>query len=191
MEKAVLLVMSSRLPSALGLCYKRALESFGFRVDIFDLDEAKSRAAPSAAPINRAVQQFMRYVDLPSITQKANRALVLAATELNPSLIVVMCNESVRPATLLQLKISLPGTKLVNIFPDALFNMSAGVAQCLPLYDLFCTHTKAAVAPLRQLGCVNPYFLPLGADPTLHYPMELTAAEKLELGCDVVYVGNW
>jgi spore maturation protein CgeB len=91
----------------------------------------------------------------------------------------------------MQVKIGSPATKVINIFPDTIFNMPDYMLAALPLYDLFCTHTLAAVPYLRKLGCLSPLYVPLAADPFLHHPLTLTPADVREFGCDLVFVGNW
>jgi spore maturation protein CgeB len=61
---------------------------------------------------------------------------------------------------------------------------------CLPLYDRFYCHTRAAVPFLRQAGCPGAAYLALAADPDLHRPEPLTAEDERAFGCDVVFVGN-
>jgi spore maturation protein CgeB len=191
MNRLVLSIASGMFDASLAASYRRALASFGVRVETFDL-EAKRRAAlpgpPALAPL---VARLTGHIDLPVIDHKADRALFAVVRELEPAVVMIYCNEPVRPATLLQIKVALPEVKLVNIYPDMLFNLRQNVIAALPLYDLFCTHTKAGVGPLGLLGCRHPFYLPLAADPELHHPIELTAAQARELSCDVVYVGNW
>jgi spore maturation protein CgeB len=195
MNPTILIVVSGSLPSGLAFAYQRAFKALGFGVECFDLEAARRASvkaprplAPVVAPL---VNRVLGHLEIASVDQKGDRALWLAARKLDPALIVVMCNEPVRAATLLQFKVALPSTPLVNIFPDTLFNMRPNVMAALPLYDLFCTHTRAAVPHLSALGCRAPFYVPLAADPALHRPLPLSAAEQRELGCDVVYVGNW
>ncbi len=91
----------------------------------------------------------------------------------------------------MQLKIELPRAKVINLFPDTLFNMREGLVVGLPMYDLFCTHTRAGIPHLERLGCRAPLFVPLAADPWLHHPVPLTPEDERAYGCDVAYVGNW
>lgn len=191
MNRLVLSIASGIFDASLGASYHRALASFGLRVEIFDLEAQRRAELPGLLALAPVASRLMPRVELPIVDQKADRALFRVAKRLEPAVVMVYCNEPVRPATLLQLKIALPGVKLVNIYPDMLFNLRQNVIAALPLYDLFCTHTLAGVGPLGLLGCKNPFYLPLAADPELHHPVELTEAQARELACDVVYVGNW
>lgn len=191
MSKTILFVASGNWDAGLMASYRRAFEVLGFHVVDFDLETKRLEAVRGPAPLRRLVHRAMGYIDVPSINARANRTLVTAAMELLPAAIVVSCNEPVRAATLAQLRIAVPTAKLVNIFPDTLFNMRESVVQCLPLYDVFATHTRAGLDPLRRLGCQNPLYLPLAADTRLHHAEALSPADVREFGCDVVYVGNW
>lgn len=191
MSKTILFVASGNWDAGLMASYRRAFVALGFRVVDFDLEAKRLEAGRGPAPVRRVVHRLMGYVDVPSINARANRTLVMAAMELQPAAIVVSCNEPVRSATLAQLRIGVPSAKLINIYPDTLFNMTESLVAGLPLYDLFATHTRAGVDVLRRMGCQAPFYLPLAADPKLHHPEALSAAEAREYGCDVVYVGNW
>ena len=187
MHNTVLLVASVAWEGGLAASYRRAFESLGFGVQVFDLEAARAEAAP----LGRIGHRLMAHLDFIALNAKANRSLVRAVLEHKPALVVVVCNEFVRAASIMQIKIGSPATKVVNIYPDTLYNMPDYVLAALPLYDLFCTHTLAAVPYLRKLGCSSPLYVPLAADPFLHHPLTLTPADVKEFGCDLVFVGNW
>jgi len=187
LSRIVLLVGSVAWEGELTASYKRAFESLGFQVEVFDLEAARAQVAP----LGRLGHRIMAHLDFIALNAKVNRKLVRAAMKCKPELIVVVCNAFVRAASLLQLKVSLPSTKIVNIYPDTVHNMQDYIFAALPLYDLFCVHTRAAVPYLRQLGCQSPFYLPLAADPFLHHPISLTAEDRKEYGCDLVFIGNW
>lgn len=191
MDKTILLVASGSWDAGLIFSYKRAFESYGFRVEQFDLDAARRASISTPRFLDPVVQRLLPYIDVASAQQKADRELFMRAYALRPAIVLVTCNEGIRASTLMQLKVGLPETKVINVFPDALFNMRANVVQGLPMYDLFCTHTRAGLEYLERFGCKNAFYVPLAADPTLHKPLPLTPADEREYGCDVVYVGNW
>ena len=191
MNKTALFVVSGSWEGGLMSCYRRAFQASGFGVEEFDLEGTRRALFPAPRAFDPVVNRILGHLDIPSFNQRADRALVMAATKLDPALVVVSCNEPIRAATLVQLRIALPRAKLVNIYPDTLFNMRDNVVQNLPLYDLFCTHTRVGIPSLERLGCRSPLYVPLAADPTVHRPFSLTAEEQREYGCEVVYVGNW
>lgn len=187
MTETVLLVGSVKWEGGLAASYKRAFESLGFKVEVFDLEAERARVAP----LGRLGYRLMAHLDFFALNAKANRHLVRAVTEIEPTIVVVFCTAFVCAASILQIKVNLPGTKVINIFPDPLHNLRDYGLAALPLYDLFCTHTRAAVPYLRQMGCQAPFYLPLAADPFLHQPVSLKPKDIQEYGCDLVFVGNW
>lgn len=187
MSRTVLLVGIADIEVGLTASYKRAFEALGFRVVPFNLDAARA----DVAPFGRLGQRLMGHLDFFALNAKANRRLVRKASEVKPDLVIIICTAFVRAATLLQIKLSLPRAKVVNIFPDTLFNLHDYVLESFPLYDLFCIHTRAGVPHLRRMGCENAFYLPLAADPFLHHPTELSPSDRETFGCDLVYVGNW
>jgi hypothetical protein len=187
MISTVMLIGQFDWDTRVEVSYKRAFESLGVKVVTFDLEAERS----SVAPLGLVGRKMMAHLDLVSLNAKANRRLFIAIREAKPDLAIVFCNQAVRASTLLQIKISFPKTRLTNVFPDTLHNMGDHVLAALPLYDLFCTHTKAAVPYLKQLGCALPIYLPLAADQFIHRPMQLLDSDRAQFGCDLVYVGNW
>ncbi len=168
--------------------YRRALETFDLRVHTFVLEEERAKIAPT---FGTAALRALRRFDLSPLNSQANRVLVMSAIERQPALLLVVGAETIRPATLVQLRVSVPGLKIVNIWPDYVFNITDAMFPCLPLYDLFCCHTRASVPELERAGCPGAHYLPLAADPMLHRPLELSAEDRREFGCDVAFVGNY
>ncbi len=187
LTRSVLLIVSGNSDGGVAGSYKRALTSRGVRVVPFDLERHKR----AILPVAKITQRLGQHVDLPVINTRANRALVIAAMDLRPALVLVLTNESVRPATLVQLRVSLPGVKIVNVFTDMLFNMRDSVVACLPHYDLFAFHARGGVSILKERGCPGAFYLPLAADPDTHKPVEPTEAERRTFGCDLVFVGQY
>jgi len=191
MNKTILQVVSGTWEAGLTASYQRAFEAMGWRVESFHLDSHRRAAFPGPAALDPIINRLLGYLDLAHVDHKADRALMAKAREVDPAIVLIGCNEAVRAPTLVQLKISLPRAKLVTIFPDTLFNMRRSLVEGLPLYDLFCTHTRAGIPYLERLGCRAPLFVPLAADPWLHHPVPLSAEDERTFKCDVVYVGNW
>jgi spore maturation protein CgeB len=181
------MVTSVAWEGGLAASYRRAFESLGFSAEVFDLEAARARVAP----LGRIGHRLMAHLDFMALNAKANRSLVRAVLERQPALAVVVGNEFVRAASIMQIKIGSPATKVINIYPDTSYNMPDYVLAALPLYDLFCTHTLAAIPHLRKLGCLSPLYVPLAADPFWHHPLALTPADVKQFGCELVYVGNW
>jgi spore maturation protein CgeB len=186
MNRRVMVVAHGGWEAGLSATYIRTLRSFGLEVVEFDLEAERL----GVAPLGRVGHRLMQHVDLYALNAKANRVLLRRAMDLGPALVIVVGVQPVRPGTLVALKISVPGVKIVNIFPDMLFNVRDSMFPCLPLYDLFCCHTRAGVPVLRQAGCPGAYYLPCAADPTLHRPEPLDDGDLRAYGCDLAFVGN-
>jgi spore maturation protein CgeB len=57
-------------------------------------------------------------------------------------------------------------------------------------YDFwFVIQQEPCKAALKQAGAKEVRYLPMAADPSVHYPMELTRAEREDYGSDVSFVG--
>jgi len=136
-------------------------------------------------------RRLIPHLDFLTVNAKANREIILKIDEVQPQIVIVMGRAPTRAATLAQIKINYPEIKLVNIYPDPIHNLHAEQIASLAMYDLFGIHTKAAVPYLQKFGCSNACYLPLAADPELHYPIELSEQDRIEFGADVVFVGNW
>lgn len=186
-DRTVLLVASGTWAAGLMPTYERALASFGLRVVRFDLGAARDALVPLGPLVRRA----MNHLDFHALNTRANRALVMEALRARPLAIIIGVTEPVKPATLLQLKVSLPDAPIVGIYPDMPIRIPDAAFPGMPLYDLFCVHTKSSIPLLQSMGCRRAFYLPCAADPELHHPEELTADERREFGCDLVFVGNW
>ena len=85
------------------------------------------------------------------------------------------------------------GIPTANYYPDVSF-LSHGpyIPRCLPLYDHVFTTKSYGMGDMRsRLGVTRSSYLPLGYDPDLHVPLELTDADRRRYGCDVGFVGTW
>ncbi len=62
--------------------------------------------------------------------------------------------------------------------------------QMIGGYDFwFVMQQAACLEAFKKAGALQVSYLPLAADPTIHQPVELTAAEQQELGADVSFLG--
>lgn len=62
--------------------------------------------------------------------------------------------------------------------------------QFAPHFDRYFVIQKGEFASkLKSVGCQNPYYLPLGADPQIHYPLDLTPEEQEFFGSELSHVG--
>src|SRR5271170_2913617 len=108
MSRQVLSIASGIFDASLAASYRRALASFGVAVETFDLEAQRRAALPGPPRLASIAARLMPHIELPIVDQKADRTLVGVARELEPAVVMVFCNEPVRAATLLQIKIALP-----------------------------------------------------------------------------------
>jgi spore maturation protein CgeB len=83
---------------------------------------------------------------------------------------------------------------LVHYSPDNYClaqNDSRHLRAALPLYDVVVTTKTHNVEPLRRAGARRVLLSGNAYDPDTHRPLELAAAERQALGCDVSFVGRW
>jgi spore maturation protein CgeB len=158
----------------------------GLDVTVFDL-EARRKSYARLGPIGRHLSDQL---DFQAWNARANRALAMVALDVRPTVLVVLGTHAVRPATLLFAKASLPGMLCVNIFPDTIFNITERVFETLRLYDLFCVHSSRGADALRRAGFASAYYLPLAADPELHFPRRLSRAQRRRYEAHATYVGT-
>jgi len=117
-----------------------------------------------------------------------NRRLLRLAREEHPHVVIVSGGERILKETVHSLQQSGAVTVLWTI--DA---PSGGweVSQSAPVYDhVFCQGSEA-VELLAQLGLARARWLPVGCDPSSHYPVAVTDADLPLFGSDVVFVGSW
>jgi spore maturation protein CgeB len=64
------------------------------------------------------------------------------------------------------------------------------IIESAPRYDhIFCQGTEA-VEIFSRHGISRARWLPVGCEPTSHYPVDLTESDRREYGSDVVFVGS-
>lgn len=180
------LVVSKGTPQALGGSFARAFEQSGWQVFAFHHNvalEKHSRGGTVGRVLARSVQ-------VEPWVKKVNHDLFRYACEVEPDIILIVKGTILCPGSLAQIKIN-TGAMIVNVFPDTLHNLDGYVVASLPLYDRFFACSKAAIPYLKALGCQAPSYLPLAADTTVHYPVQLNSEEKSVYGADVSFIGGW
>ncbi len=98
------------------------------------------------------------------------------------------------PSTLRKVKELQPQVRLVNYSPDDMFNsanQSYYYSKSIPLYDLHVTTKSYNVAEQKKAGAKDVLFVGNAFDPMVHYPMNLTADEKKDLGGPVGFIGAY
>lgn len=122
-----------------------------------------------------------------------NRALIAAAESFRPDVILIGKGAFFAMATLHALKES-TGAILVNYASDDPFNLASSsrdVLDSIPLFDLYLSTRRAAMADIARAGCRRVEYLMFGYKPELHFPeAPRTESEHARFDCDVVFIGG-
>src|SRR5262249_39633949 len=153
---------------------KVAFEELGYEVSCFDVNSSVEKHCRFGA-LGRT---FNRYAPVAAWVRKANRKMVVKASQFIPQIVVVVGSCPVSAGALAQMKASLEVT-LVHIWPDTLVNLDSSLIECLPLYDLECVYSRNAIEPMKRLGASSPVWTPLAGDPSLHGIPQCTESEAL------------
>jgi spore maturation protein CgeB len=171
-------------PGALERSYRSAFAEVGCEVNIFDMGEAVRRNVR----LGRFGEQWNRFLPVEPWVSKANREMILAADSFKPDVLVVTGQNPVRPGALAQLRTSQVVTTVL-VWPDPMVNLPGPTIQCLPLYDLVATYSRASVPWFQRLGAIDVAWVPLGGDPAMHAPP--VGPTSSDLQADVGFIGQW
>jgi spore maturation protein CgeB len=105
-----------------------------------------------------------------------------------PDVVLVVKGGPLQAGVLRGIK-SRTGALLINVFPDNPLWMID--FEHIEAYDLFFTKERYAIRQLELAGLRNVHYLAPYCVPELHHPVELTEAERSELGGVVAMVGAW
>src|SRR5437773_10623175 len=127
--------------------YARAFEKLGWRVQFWD----PHRALRDESKGGRIGNRLSSLIAIEPWLRKANLALLALVEKLRPQLIIVIATDGTRVGTLAQVKVLVPETPLVCIFPDGPHNLSVERIACLPIFDLVLTSSPAWVQSFKTL----------------------------------------
>ncbi len=166
--------------------YERAFQSLGHHTEVFALQSAVCRYARFGR-FGRTVQAL---VPIEQWRRKANRELVVAASEKRYDLIVVFGSAPVQVGALAQIR---AGTNcaLVWIWPDTLLNLEGSIIPCLQVFDILFTYSRASAPLLKKLSRSLVVWLPLAGDRSMHQALPLSEAEMAAYRTDISFIGGW
>lgn len=101
---------------------------------------------------------------------------------------------TIHPQTLLKARILQPDCRIVGFSPDDMMNssnQSRNFLAGLPYYDCFVSTKSYNVDELRGFGCRDVLFMENGYDPHTHRPLPVGAVDRVRLGGDVGFIGQW
>jgi hypothetical protein len=134
---------------------------------------------------------------------KLNRDLLAEVRHYKPDVVLVWRGTHILPKTLRTIR-QRTGALLVSYNNDDPFSGQANPAiplhqrrlwkyflRNVPEYDLHFVYRPVNLGEINAAGAkeahiLMPYFI-----PALHHPVELTAEEKVEYGCEAVFVGHY
>lgn len=161
-----------------------ALREVGCLVDVFE--------APSFYPSFSALkelkvrQERLEYLEN-SYLKLVGDALLAQVERFQPDMVLAMAQAPVGVPVLKRLKKDGVATAMWFVEDYRLFLYWRAFA---PYYDIFAVIQEAPFTEaLRGVGVENSLYLPLAAQPSVHKPLELMAAEKKRFGADLSFMG--
>ena len=129
-------------------------------------------------------------------TEAINRTLPDAAGAQQPDVIWIEKGNMVKPATLRLLREVCPGAVIASYSEDDMYNplnRTLAYQWGLKHYDvIFVTKSyNADKGELPSLGAKHCVVVDKAYDPEQHMPIEITEAEREELGADVGFIGTY
>ncbi|MBP6302544.1 MAG: glycosyltransferase [Bacteroidia bacterium] len=162
--------------------YKNAFTNEGHEVKVFDLPSATSKYI-KFGKIGQLINSFL---PVEAWIRKVNRDFVITAKEYQPDIVVTFANAELLPSSIMFLKSILPA-KFVLIWPDTVFNLKSHILQSAPLYDYVASYSSTCVKVFNDYGFKKVKWIPLAADPNLHYSKHDDSTKKY----DLTFVGGW
>ncbi len=162
------------------------LEDLGH--ELVPLDSQLSPEPALLRQLRRVRRKLFRVITHPSL----DREILEQVESKRPDILWIDKGDSIDPRTLASARKLQPDLRIVGFCPDDMMNpdnKTRFFVECLPHYDIYFTTKSFAVPELKALGCPKAVFVDNSYDPTLHRPIELTAAERERLGSPVGFIG--
>lgn len=159
-----------------------ALKHFGYRVLFFDFsDFYHVREA-----VNKYyLHDFSKNQYTNSVVELCSQALLNGCRTERPQIVFALSQAPITPVTLKALRDEGIITCMWFVEDFRRFTYWKEVA---PYYDYFYVIQKKAVSEISKL-CPNVFYVPVGCDPSVHKPVQLTEEERLKYSSDVSFIG--
>ncbi len=161
-----------------------ALRQLGHLVEVFE--------APDFYPTYKALQGLkvgtdrLQYLEN-SYLQVVSQAVLAKVETFEPDLVLAQAQAPLSIQALKRLRRDGVTTAMWFVEDFRLFTYWKGFA---PYYDIFAVIQKEQIfEELQAIGMQNALYLPLAAQPEVHKPLELSAAEQRKFGSDVSFMG--
>lgn len=162
----------------------RALNSLGHRCELLD----NSIFYPGLQHFNTITSHKNHQAQLRSgLTTLLAESVTARALEIQADLVLFMAQSPVIPAVVQELEKANVKTAFWFVEDAKTLNYWKGIAPVFK--NFFVIQKDEFFDQLKQIGCHQPYYLPLAADPAIHYPLNILPAELEEYGSDLSHVG--
>lgn len=161
-----------------------ALKELGHTVEVFEAPAFHS--AFSALKGLRVTTDRLEYLEN-GFLQVVSQAVLAKVDTFEPDLVLCLAQAPLNRQALKRLRKDGVATAMWFVEDFRLFTYWRGFA---PYYDFFAViQYEPFLSELRDIGVENPLYLPMAALPSLHAPLELSAAELRKFGADVSFLG--
>jgi spore maturation protein CgeB len=159
---------------------------------VIEFDDSKELERAGVPPWNSVYQRFLRVPWEPARRRLVSRLLQLARSS-EPDLIIIMKGLFLGADDVSALKRT--GAWVTNLNHDDFFsaspsNWSVLQRSAIPAYDHIFVTKHVNVQEVQARGG-RASFLAFAYHPTIHRPVDITAAERAALAADVLFVGTW
>lgn len=160
----------------------------------FQSEAASSRFVPKIKSFWRKFQD--KFIAGP-IIWKINRDFIKTVNECNPDVISLYRGTHITKGTLRSIKKSHPSACVICHNEDDPFTeghpywLWRHLLASIPEYDLVLAHRLRNVKQYKQIGAKNVQFLRSWYAPERNHPVTLSADDRKQFECDVVFVGHY
>lgn len=161
-----------------------ALKELGHLVEVFEAPEF--HASYKALAGLKVTTDRLQYLEN-SYLQVVSQAVLAKVETFEPDLVLALAQAPLSIQALKRLKRDKVATAMWFVEDFRLFTYWQAFAQH---YDFFAVIQKSEfLRALQGIGVENTLYLPLAAQPDLHKPLELSAAQRRTFGSDVSFMG--
>ena len=156
--------------------------------------------APSSSLVSRVTRFSRKLQDkfiVGPIVSTINRNLVKTVNDCNPDIISLYRGTHITKGTLHSIKKSHPSTCVICHNEDDPFTeghpywLWRHFLASIPEYDLVLAHRVRNIEQYRESGARDVKFMRSWYAPERIHPVTLSADDKLQFGCDVVFIGHY
>jgi spore maturation protein CgeB len=135
---------------------------------------------------SRVVRRLLSF----RLVNELNNFILTTAEQYRPDIFFAFKGNYIHASTLMRLSSS--GIALYNYYPDtSAFTHGKWLPQSLPAYDcVFYTKPFWYSDVMKHIRLKAGLFLPHGYDVGLHRPVELSARDTVDYGCDVSFIAT-